>query len=616
QLVAQIFANALARKRADRALRESEERLNLAAASARAGLWSLDPASGHVWATEKGKELIGFGSEQELDFESFLEMVHPEDRDQLRQTVQRAMQSKEDASAEYRVLLPDGSIRWFLSRGHPYTASPEEPSRLMGVTLDITGRKHAEEALKASEAKYRQLHESMMDAFVSVNMDGRFLEFNEVYRKMLGYTREELLPLTYRDLTPEKWHASENDIIENQVLLRGYSDIYEKEYRRKDGEILPVELRTILLRDNDGRPKAMWAIVRDITERKRMEQQLRDRLREIEELRQQVERENIYLRQSAKLLFERDMIVGESEPLKRVLAQAEQVAPTDSTVLLLGETGTGKELVAQIIHDLSRRKERVMVKVNCASLPAALIESELFGREKGAYTGALTRQIGRFELADGSTIFLDEIAELPLELQVKLLRVLEEGTLERLGSPKTIKVDVRVIAASNHDLLAAVRAGTFREDLYYRLNVFPIEVPPLRERPDDIPLLVEAFVSELSRKMAKKIALVPRRAVEALQRYHWPGNVRELRNVIEQAIILSDDGVLNVQMPRSADTCTTGGVSLEEAEYMHITGVLQKTGWRIKGRDGAAELLCLRPSTLYTKMEKLGIPKKRDKNGT
>jgi formate hydrogenlyase transcriptional activator len=347
--------------------------------------------------------------------------------------------------------------------------------------------------------------------------------------------------------------------------------------------------------------------------RKQMEEQLKTRLQEIENLRQQLEKENIYLRDEAKLQCFHEEIVGESDALKRVMAQAKKVAQTESTVLIMGETGTGKELIARAIHCHSKRSNRVLVKVDCASLPSALIESELFGREKGAYTGALARQIGRFELADGSTIFLDEIGDLPLELQSKLLRVLQNGEFERLGSPKTIQINVRVIAATNRNLEEAVNKGRFREDLYYRLKVFPIQVPPLRERHEDIPLLVHAFLNELSGKMGKKIYIVPESTIEMLKQYQWPGNVRELRNIIEQAVIITDGDVLQVNLPQGISGSIKEMDTLEQVERQHIIKTLKKTGWRIKGRNGAAQLLGLKPSTLYAKMEKLGIPTNREK---
>ena len=304
-------------------------------------------------------------------------------------------------------------------------------------------------------------------------------------------------------------------------------------------------------------------------------------------------------------------VLGDSPALTRVLRLVEQVAPTDATVLLLGETGTGKELLASAIHTLSPRRTRMMVQVNCAALPAALIESELFGREKGAYTGALSRQQGRFEAAHGSTLFLDEIGELPLDLQAKLLRVLQDGQFERLGSPTTLHVNVRIIAATNRDLTKAVQAGSFREDLYYRLQVFPIMVPPLRARQDDIPLLVWAFVQEFSRRMGKTIDAIPRPTMQALQRYPWPGNVRELRNVIERAMILSTDATLRVEVPAGGGATAPAHQSLAEVERRHIGAVLEQTGWRIRGRGGAAELLGLKPTTLEARMQKLGLQRRR-----
>jgi formate hydrogenlyase transcriptional activator len=342
-------------------------------------------------------------------------------------------------------------------------------------------------------------------------------------------------------------------------------------------------------------------------ERKRLEGQLRERLREIEELKQQLERENFYLREEVKLLGEHAEIVGQSLAIKRILVQAEQVAKTDSTVLILGETGTGKELLARAIHKMSARKDRPLIAVNCASLPPTLIESELFGREKGAYTGALTRMIGRFEIADGSTLFLDEIGELPLDLQSKLLRVLEEGNFERLGSSKPLHVNVRIIAATNRDIAQEVKDGRFRPDLFYRLNVFPIVIPSLRERPEDIPLLVRAVVKEFQKRLGKEVESIPRRTMQALQSYSWPGNIRELRNVIEHAMILSRGKNLDLRLPERASSETAAVGNLEELERRHIVTVLKKTGWRLAGPGGAAAVLGLKRTTLQSKIKKLGI---------
>ncbi len=348
--------------------------------------------------------------------------------------------------------------------------------------------------------------------------------------------------------------------------------------------------------------------------RKKAEEKLRVSFEEIQTLKEKIQVEAEFLRNEIKLSQSHEKIIGQSEPLVKVLKLVEQVAPTDSTVLICGETGTGKELIARAIHSLSLYGDKVMVKVNCASLPAPLVESELFGREKGAYTGALTRQIGRFEMADGSTIFLDEIAELSLDLQAKLLRVLQEGQFERLGSPKTIQVRVRIIAATNRNIVAEVKKGNFREDLFYRLNVFPITVPPLRERADDIPMLVWAFVNEFGDKMGKKINKVTRRDMEAMQRYGWPGNIRELRNVIEHAVIVSNGDTLLVKVPKNDGNGTFSIRTLEEVESQHIIEVLKHTEGRIKGPFGAARILGMNPSTLYSRMQKLGIKLSNEKD--
>ncbi len=334
--------------------------------------------------------------------------------------------------------------------------------------------------------------------------------------------------------------------------------------------------------------------------------------RQIEELKQRVERENTYLREEVKLQHRHDEVIGDGEGIRRVLKKVEQVAPTDSAVLLLGETGTGKELIARTIHAHSRRHARLMVKVNCAALPASLVESELFGREKGAFTGALTREIGRFELANGSTILLDEIGELPIELQAKLLRVLQEGEFERLGSPRTIKVDVRLIAATSKNLQQEVRQGKFREDLFYRLNVFPITIPPLRERREDIPSLVWHFVNDLSQRMGRSIETIHGSTMEALKAYHWPGNIRELRNVIERFLITSTDTVFRGNLPID-EAVAPGSHSekFEDVERNHILHVMELTSWRVRGDDGAAQILGLKPTTLESRMQKLGISRQK-----
>jgi len=348
--------------------------------------------------------------------------------------------------------------------------------------------------------------------------------------------------------------------------------------------------------------------IEDINLRKQAEFELKQALDEVKRLKECLERDNVNLREEILLRYQHEEIIGESAAIRAVLRQVEQVAVTDSTVLICGETGSGKELLARAIHRLSGRRDRPMLTVNCAALPPTLVEGELFGREEGAYTGALSKQAGRFEVADGSTMLLDEVAELPLELQAKLLRVLETGQFERLGSSQTIRVDVRMIAATNRDLEEAVRKGRFRQDLYHRLTVFPINVPPLRERPEDIPLLVWAFVQEFSQRMGKIIETIPRKTMEALRRYPWPGNVRELRNVIERAMILTRGPCLHVEVPSAGGGAgVTSDLTLRDVERRHILQVLERTGWRIRGNNGAAELLGLKPTTLESRMRRLGI---------
>jgi DNA-binding NtrC family response regulator len=353
-------------------------------------------------------------------------------------------------------------------------------------------------------------------------------------------------------------------------------------------------------------------LLREIDERKGAEESLQVAFAEIKLLKDWLQAENIYLQQEVAREYNFGEIIGQSNAISDTFLRVEQVAPQDATVLLLGETGTGKGVVARAIHSRSGRKDLPMVTVNCTAMPANLIESELFGREKGAFTGADARQMGRFELADRGTIFLDEIGEMPLELQSKLLRVIQDGEFERLGSPRTIKVNVRIIAASNRNLEEEIKCGRFREDLFYRLNVFPITIPPLRQRKEDIPLLVNHFVAKFNKKTGKKIEKVSKETLDALKEYHWPGNVRELESVIERAVITSQGTAL--QVLDRFDTCREPGdesceevKALAELEQDHILQVLRKTGWRIEGPTGAAVLLGLNPSTLRARMRKYGM---------
>jgi formate hydrogenlyase transcriptional activator len=355
------------------------------------------------------------------------------------------------------------------------------------------------------------------------------------------------------------------------------------------------------------RLRLIASIFGNVLARRQGEAAIANALADVKRLRRQFEDENLYLRQEVQEQLGTSRIVGRSAAIRHVLEQVQQVAATDSTVLLLGETGTGKELFATQVHELSARRAAAMVRVNCAAIPNALIESELFGREKGAFTGALSRQAGRFELADRSSIFLDEIGDLPLEVQVKLLRVLEERQVERLGSPKPIQVNTRIIAATHRDLEQRIADGTFREDLFYRMNVFPIKVPPLRDRIEDIPFLVWRFVGEFSKAFGKRIDVIPRENMAALQRYPWPGNIRELRNIVERAMIVATGPRLTITPPMASVAPGKRRTRLIDVETDHIRSVLESTGWRIRGVGGAADRLGLRPTTLETRMAKLGL---------
>ncbi len=479
-LIAQIFANALARKNAEKEICENNARLAMATDAAGAGLWDMDINTKSVWVTQKTRELFHFSADEKLTYESFFKLIHPDDHEQVHQALEQAIRSGDEFIFEYRIVSPDGNPQWIVSRGKRQYKSTGESDRLIGLSLDTT-------------------------------------------------------------------------------------------------------------------------------ERKRMEELLRQQLCEIEQLKCQVEKENIYLREEIELQSMHEEIVGRSPAMKQILAQVEQVAKMDTTVLIEGETGVGKELMARAVHRLSSRKDRPMVIVNCASLPPTLMESELFGREKGAYTGAMTRMSGRFEAADGATLFLDEIGELPQDVQGKLLRVLEEGQFERLGSTKTLQANVRIIAATNRNLAREVAKGSFRNDLYYRLNVFPIAIPPLRDRPEDIPPLVWSFVRQFEKKMGKRIEHIARKSMEELKHYYWPGNARELRNIIEYAMIVTGGKTLEIQVPRTEAPENSAILTLEDSERKHIMDVLRKTGWRLTGQNGAADILGLKRTTLQSKMKKLGI---------
>jgi PAS domain S-box-containing protein len=505
----------------------------------------------------------------------------------------------------FEVVLPvRGEPRVFLSTKTPYRDAAGQVVGLIGISRDITVRKRAEEALRESEERLARVFESAMDAILTLDEQRTVRLFNAAAEEVFRCPAAQALgqPLS-RFATPALQAAVEQcaAALAEQRVQKRYLWVPEGlSARRADGQEFPIEATISQLHQADHR----WLTIflHDVNERQRAQEELR-----------RLQLANLYLHEESAAQRGGDEMVGESAGMAKVRQLVEQVAPTDSTVLIVGETGTGKELVARAIHSRSARRGAVLINVNCAALPAGLIESELFGHEKGAFTGALARKIGRFQMAHGGTIFLDEIGDLPLELQAKLLRVLQEGEFERVGGTETLRVSVRVIAATNRDLDDALRAQRFRADLYYRLNVFPIHVPPLRERAADIPLLVRHYALVLGRRLGKRIDAVPAPTMAALCAYSWPGNVRELQNVIERAVILSPGPTLELGEWRRANTpplppdSQAAPASLAELERQHILHVLETTRWRVSGPRGAAAILGLKPSTLESRLKKLGI---------
>lgn len=523
--------------------------------------------------------------------------------------------------------------------------SDESPVCQTTIT-DVNERKELEEALKTSSTLYRGIFAAARDGLLLLDAEsGRITDANPYLMEMLDYSHEELIGKKLWDIglfkgldaskitfcesqNQERVHfdnlpvqtkngrsitlESFNTVctVNHQAVIQcsihdvsGQGDAPDTEQRPDDGTERRVQERRA------DRKEATEESGQEATRLRQTEKALASALAEIKSLKNRLVTENIYFRQESKGEDLSGQIIGQSDGLKYVLYRAEQVAPTNTTVLILGETGTGKELIASAIHAQSPRRDKPLITINCAALPANLLESELFGREKGAFTGADSRQIGRFEAANGSTLCLDEIGEMPLEMQAKLLRVIQHNEFQRLGSSKTIKVDVRIIATTNRNFEDAIRAGTFRQDLYYRLNVFPITIPPLRQRIEDIQLMVEAFVQRYARKLGKQITSIPKETMKMLLDYPWPGNVRELESIIERAVILCPGPVFQLmdRLTSASAPLSSPVGTMEEMERNQITKALTETGWRIEGKQGAAMILGLHPSTLRAKMHKLGI---------
>jgi PAS domain S-box-containing protein len=507
---------------------------------------------------------------------------------------------------------------------------PEEPRKLLAFRIFAAraaaelARFHVEQQLRESEERLRDLYEEAPIAYVKEDMESRFISANRAALRILGIKPEEVPGFVGQSLVP---HTSD--------AQRRVKEAFTSVGRGTDTSGVVLELR----RKDNGQPvwvqwwskpepggKYTRSMFVDITDRVQMEQE-----------HARLSAQNVYLQEEIKSVYNFEEIIGQSPALLDALEKVRRVARTDATVLITGETGTGKELIARAIHFASHRRGKPLIKVNCAAMPASLVESELFGHEKGAFTGAISRRVGRFELAHGGTIFLDEVSEIPLDIQAKLLRVLQEHEFERVGGTNPIKVDVRVIAATNRDLVKSIGEGEFRDDLYYRLNVFPIALPPLRDREGDVPLLVHFLVARFAARVGVRIESVGKATLERLSRYSWPGNIRELENVLERAVILSNGPRLEIdpEVFTSAPACpvnagppTPSGSeratppaasagptppleSLESSTRKHILAALEKSGWVIHGPRGAAKILNLHPNTLHSRMKKLGIVRPR-----
>jgi PAS domain S-box-containing protein len=480
-----------------------------------------------------------------------------------------------------------------------------EGQLILAVVRDVSEHKRAEEDLRRSEQRFRSLFEFSPDAIVVTDREGKIRELNAQVEKYFGYGRPELLGQRIEILLPERFrltHPKQRADYAKQPRVRAMGAGLELYGRRRDGSEFPVD---IMLGPVEGlQDQVMLSVIRDLSEKKEAEEALR-----------RSEQERAYLEEELVTTHQFEEIVGENSGLKRVLKQVEDVALTDATVLILGETGTGKELIARAIHELSPRRDHAFVKLNCSAIPAGLLESELFGHEKGAFTGAIAQKVGRLELAHQGTFFLDEVGDLPLELQPKILRALQEKEFERVGGTRTIPVNVRLVAATNRDLGKMVSTAQFRSDLYYRLRVFPITIPPLRERRDDIPLLVRYFVSNHAKRMGRHIESIPAEAMQALVKWHWPGNIRELENFIERSVILSPGPSLRAPLAELQAASAEEGngpenANLEAAEREHILRILRECQGMIGGTNGAAERLGLKRTTLNSKLKKLGITRR------
>ena len=595
------------RRRTEERLRRSEAYLSEAQKLSHTGSFGWSVPTGEIHWSEETCSILQYDRAVKPTLELAFQRVHPDDRDMVQQTLDCAGNERADVEIEHRLLMPDGTVKYI----HVLARMLETASgdlEYVGAVTDVTATKKADEKIRQSEMGLRQIMDLGPQQVGVLGPDNSRLYLNQS-------------ALDYHGLTLEEWRSCPldrlvhpDDLARAQIeseshLLSGTPYELELRQRRSDGQYRWFLFRFNPLRDEHGRPMRWYVAVTDIEDRKQAEERLQN--------------ENVALREEIVRASMFEEVVGISPALHAVLSRVSKVAPTDSTVLITGETGTGKELIARAVHKRSQRASRAFVSVNCAAIPRDLIASELFGHEKGAFTGATQRRLGRFELAEGGTIFLDEIGELPAETQIALLRVLQEHEFERVGGTGSLRANARVIAATNRDLEAAVASGAFRSDLFYRLNVFPIEVPPLRERKEDIPVLVEYFIDRYARNAGKIIRRVSKKSLELLRSYPWPGNIRELQNIIERSAIVCDTENLSVdeswlsrRQPLVAElkpeldlTRQSRQLAAQQKEMIEVA--LRESGGRVSGPTGAAARLGIPGSTLESKIKSLRINKNR-----
>src|SRR5579862_126389 len=561
-------------------------------------LWTSFPAGSKEFLNRRWYEYSGLTLEQGKGW-GWKVVVHPDDLDRLIREWLALLNDPKPGELETRIRRHDGEYRWFLIRVLPEFDAEGNVVRWFGSDTDIEDRKRAETKLLEDERELRRITDAIPHTIVVLDPSGDSLYANQAVLDYTGLTMQEVLSSEFR---ARMFHPEDVEKVREErqaAYARGLPFEIEQRTRRKDGQYRWFLIRLNPFRDEQGRLVRWYATGTDIDDRKRAEDRTRN--------------ENVALREDIVRSSMFEEIVGSSEALRRVLVQVSKVAPTDSTVLVLGETGTGKELIARAIHNRSKRSHRAFIRVNCAAIPQSLIASELFGHEKGSFTGATQRRLGRFESADGGTIFLDEVGDLPAETQVALLRVLQEREFERVGGTQPVSVDVRVIAATNRDLASAVAEGKFRQDLFYRLNVFPIRLPALRERISDISLLVGYLIDRYAQKVGRKIRNIDTKTMDLFHAYDWPGNIRELQNVVERALILSegetffvDETWLTRATPRLA-TASVLATDLADREKAMIENALREAKGLVSGPVGAAAKLGLPRQTLESKIRKLGI---------